>query len=311
MRVTANSFSNDLVSQLATLSAQQNRLQNQAATGQRITLPEDDPAAMGKVLNWQAEADSVGQFQKNIASAQQVSQASFSAMQSLKKISDRAGEIATLADGLKSPDELKAYGAEVTQLIRQAAQLANTTNNGTYLFGGTRSDQAPFTLTDNADGTVGSVTYSGNTSLPQTEVAEGITLTAQIVGANTTGSGPRGLFTDSRAGADLFNHLISLQNHLMSGDAAAVAATDRPQLAKDEDNLIYQIAANGAVQTRLDTSTTLATNRADALQKSISGARDADLSQTLVQLSQTQTAYQAALQTGARILSTSLLDYLK
>ena len=33
---------------------------------------------------------------------------------------------------------------------------------------------------------------------------------------------PRGLITDSRFGADFFNHLISLQDHLLAGDSAAI-----------------------------------------------------------------------------------------
>ena len=44
-------------------------------------------------------------------------------LKSVKKVSDRAGEIATLADGTKSPEELKErYAAEVKQMIKQAAQ---------------------------------------------------------------------------------------------------------------------------------------------------------------------------------------------
>jgi hypothetical protein len=35
------------------------------------------------------------------------------------------------------------------------------------------------------------------------------------------------------------------------------------------------------------------------------------LPETLVRLSQTQNAYQVALQSGARLLSSSLLDYLR
>jgi flagellar hook-associated protein 3 FlgL len=311
MRVTSNSFTNDLVTQLSTLASQQASLQAQAATGQRITLPEDDPAAVGEVLNMQTEASAVAQYQTNIQTQQQVAQSSFQAMQSLKTISDRANEIATLADGLKSPADLASYATEVTQLIQQAVQLANTKNNGSYLFAGTRSDQPPFSMTTGPNGAVTGVTYSGNSSVAQTEIAEGVTLSPQTVGANTTGSGPRGLFTDSRVGADLFSHLISLQNHLLSGDAASIDSTDRPQLAKDEDNVIYQLATNGAVQAQLETASSMAQDRLQSLQQGVSGQRDADLAQTLVKLSQTQTAYQAALQTGATVLKMSLLDYLK
>jgi flagellar hook-associated protein 3 FlgL len=311
MRVTSNTFTNDLIGQLGSLTEQQNRLQTQAATGQRITLPEDDPDAVGRVLDMQTEANAVAQYQTNINTQQQVSEATGNLIQSLKKISDRAGEIATAADGLKSPDELNAYAAEVSQLIQQAVQLGNTKNNGSYLLAGTRSDQPPFVQTTAPDGTVTGVSYQGNTSLSENEVAEGITLTAQTLGANTSGSGPRGLITDSRVGADFFSHLISLQQHLASGDTASIAATDRSQLASDEDNLIYQIAANGAVQSRLETSASMAQSRASSLQKVVSGEADADLAQTLVKLSQTQTAYQAALQTGAKVLNLSLLDYLQ
>jgi flagellar hook-associated protein 3 FlgL len=311
MRVASNTFTNDLLDRLGSLATQQNRLQAQASTGQRISLPEDDPSATGRVLNLQAEAASVAQYQRNISRQQQLAQNTFTVMQSLKKVSDRASEIATLADGLKSPEELKTYATEVTQLIRQAAQLSNTKFDGIYLLSGTKTDQAAFTVTDAADGTVASVAYNGNAKLAETEIAEGVTVTGQNVGANTSGSGPRGLIADSRTGADLFAHLISLQNHLLSGDTASIASTDRGQLAKDEDSLIDHVAGNGAIQARLETASSVAKDRAQSLQNNVSGEADADLAQTLVKLNQSQTAYQAALQTGASVLKLSLMDYLR
>ena len=54
----------------------------------------------------------------------------------------------------------------------------------------------------------------------------------------------------------------------------------------------------------------MASARGDWLETRVSKEADADLPQTLVRLSQTQNAYQVALQSGARLLSTSLLDYL-
>ena len=75
-------------------------------------------------------------------------------------------------------------------------------------------------------------------------------------------------------------------------------------------NLVAHLGNNGAVQARLEASAAVAASRGDALEKSVSKEADADLTQTLVHLSQTQNAYQAALQSGARLLSTSLLDYL-
>src|SRR6478735_2056695 len=109
MRVTQNSFSEDLIGRLGSLTSRQSRLQTEAASGQRILSLADDPAAMGRLLNLEDESTAVAQYRNNIQTAQQVSQANFTVIQSLKKISDRAGEIATLADGLKSPEEMTVY----------------------------------------------------------------------------------------------------------------------------------------------------------------------------------------------------------
>jgi flagellar hook-associated protein 3 FlgL len=311
MRVTANTFPNSLLQQLNSLNQRQNKLQNQAATGQRVQLPEDDPVAMRRVLDLQAEGKSTGQYQRNISRLQELAAASFSSIKALKSVSDRAREISISADGLKSQDELNIYANEVTELIKQAVQTVNAKNRGDYLFSGTLSDQVPFVLATDASGNVTSVTYQGNTTLAESEIASGITLAAQNVGENTSGAGPRGLIADSRVGADFFNHLISLQNNLLSGNVAAVEATDRANLSQDEDNFLFHLGTNGAIQSRLETTNAIAGERTDTLEALVSQEADADLADTLVRLNQTQTAYQAALQSAGKILSSSLLDYLR
>ncbi|MEO8427296.1 MAG: flagellin, partial [Verrucomicrobiota bacterium] len=87
--------------------------------------------------------------------------------------------------------------------------------------------------------------------------------------------------------------------------------SDRPALALDEENIISHVADSGAVMARLETTATLASNRITSLQSLVSKEADADLAETLVHLNATQTAYQAALQSGATILRLSLMDYLK
>src|SRR5437868_4092054 len=101
MRVTSNSFPNRLISQLGDLASRQTKLQAQAATGQRVQLPEDDPRAMRRILDMQSESSALDQYSSNISRLQDTTTASYSAMKSLKKMNDRAGEIVTLADGLK------------------------------------------------------------------------------------------------------------------------------------------------------------------------------------------------------------------
>jgi flagellar hook-associated protein 3 FlgL len=311
MRVTNSSVANSLIHQLNLLTARQARLQLQAATGQRIRAPEDDPAAMQRVLALRTENSGAEQFSRNIAVLKERATNSFSAIKAIMKTSNRAGEIATLADGTRSPQELRAYASEVTQMIQQAVQTMNTRYRDQYLFAGTASDQPPFTIATDSNGNVTGVTYQGNTSVTAAEVDIGSLLAVDVPGENNSGSGPRGLISDNRVGADFFDHLIALQDHLLAGDTAAIAATDRAALANDEDNFIYHISNNGASQTRLETAAAIAGDRSLSLRGMVSREADADLAETMVALSQTQTTYQAALQSGAVIMGTSLLDYLR
>ena len=312
MRIAFNTFPNSLMSQLGALSAQQNRLQNQVATGKRISQLEDDPATMRQVLDLQTQDSQIAQYRKNIAFLQTQASTSYNAMSGVQNLSARAGEIATLADGTKSPQELSTYATEVTQLIQQGVQLMNSTSQGSYLFGGTQTSQPPFVATTDANGNVTGVTYQGNDSVPGAEIARGATVSVQVPGANTSGAGPGGFITDSRNGADFFNHLIALQNHLLAGNTAAISSQDAPALAKDEDNITTQIANNGLVQSHLAAADSLASTQSLSLKQTISQDSDVDLAQTLTQLSATQNAYQVALQSGAKMLSQSqtLLNYL-
>ena len=310
MRVTANTFPDSLITQLSQLAVRQNTLQNQAATGQRVQLPEDDPTAMRRVLDLKTETATLSQYQNNIDTLKESATASYDVMKALKQTSDRAGELATLADGTKSQEELNTYATELNQLIEQGVQLVNSKYRGDYLFSGTLSNQTPFVATT-TNNQITAVAYQGNADTTAVEIAENTTLSVQVPGANNSGTGTRGLITDSRSGADFFAHLITLRDHLQSGDTAAITSTDTANLAKDEDNFLYQFGTNGVVQARLTAASSIATNRIGSLGKLVSNEADADLAQTLVKLSETQNAYKAALQSGATILNQSLLDYLQ
>jgi len=311
MRVTSNTFPNTLSSELNLIANRQNKLQNQAATGQRIQNASDDPVGMRRVLDLQTESKSLGQYQRNIDRQRELTTASFSGMKGLKTILDRAADIATRASSITSEQEFSAYAAETNQLIQQAVQLVNSKNRGDYLFAGTKSDAQPFQMTSDANGVVTAVSYQGNDSVPESEISQGAEFSAQVPGANTSGAGTRGLVTDSRSGADLFNHLITLHKQLTSHDSKGIVETTRPALGKDEENLLFHMGTNGAIQARLDATEAVISKRSQSIEVLVSKDADADLAQTMVKLSQTQTAYQAALQSGGTILNRSLLDFLR
>ncbi len=311
MRVSSSAFGESFIYQTNRLQNQQNVLQGEATTGLQFTLPEEDPASMSQALELQADSSENTQYQSNVTQLQNSATTSYNALNGLQTLISQANTIAESVDGTTSPEELTSDATEVGAIIQQALQLANTQDsNGNYIFGGTNASTPPFAATTDANGNVTGVTYQGNTSLAQAEIAPGVTISAQTLGANTTGSGPRGLITDSRYGADLFNHLISLQNNLSSGNAAAVNSTDIKQLANDENNIAYQVGANGTVQSTLTNNASVGTQQGTNLTAQMSNLTSANLATTLTELQQTQTAYQAALESGVQVMQLSLLNYI-
>jgi flagellar hook-associated protein 3 FlgL len=312
MRIAGPSYTASMVNQLNQLEVQQYQLQNEAATGQSIQLPSDNPTGMQTALNLQTAYSNSSQYAQNISTLQTQATTVGNAMQQLQTIVEQAGEIATSADGTSSSASLQADAAQVTQLIQQAVQVLNTQNGDQYVFGGTASSQPPFTLTTDANGNVTAVTYNGNTSVTQNQIAENTTIAVDVPGENNTGSGPTGLVSDSRTGTNLFNDLISLQNDLLAGNTTAISSTDGPALTTDQNNIIYQVASNGAIQSRLSLAASAASTNQTSLQESLTNVAGANLTQTLTNLTQTQNAYQAALQTTSSILQLKqyLLEYL-
>jgi flagellar hook-associated protein 3 FlgL len=312
MRVAGTSYTESMANQINLLAGKQYRLQNQATTGQSITAPEDNPAGMAQALNLQTDSSNVAQYAQNISILQGRSTLVSNALTQLKTISDRIGELATASDGVTSTAALQAHATETTQLIQNAVQIMNTKEGNQYLFGGTASGQPPFIATKDANGNVTGVTYQGNTSITENEIGQNSTVSVDVPGANSSGSGARGLITDSRYGADFFNHMISLQNHLLAGDTNSIHTVDQPALAKDEDNIIYQVSNNAAVLSRLGVAASAAATKQASLNTSLNNVAGSDLTQTFTQLTQAQNAYQIAIQSSSNImqLRSSLLANL-
>jgi len=311
MHVSTTSFSNNFLYEIQNLESQQSTLQQETTSGLKVTLPEDNPGVMNQVLNLQTEDSANTQYQSNITQVQNSATTASDALNSLQTLVEQAGEIATDANGVNSPTQLATYATQVGQLIQQALQVGNTQDaQGNYIFAGTDTSTAPFSATTDANGNVTGITYNGNTSLAQSEIAPGLTVTAQNPGENNTGTGTEGVFADSRTGADIFSHLIALQQDLTSGNTSAISSSVGPALTTDEDHVVSQISGNAVLQSTLEATGNVSSQNSTSIESQMSNDTNADLATTLTQLSQTQTAYQAALESGTLVMQTSLLNYL-
>ncbi len=298
MRITNNTLSENIVRQIQHLGSQQSRLQTQVATGQRIFQPEDDPSAVGRVLGLESEQRQLAQFQRNSERALELSQASFSGLQQIKRVSDRAAEIGTLGTGAIGSDASRAYASEVNQLIEQTLQFANAKFRNDYLFAGTAVGAPPFVAARDGQGRVTGATYAGNAERSSIQLSENASI-APGTAADT-----------NLSLRDFLGHLVALRDALGAGDTGAVS-TVQEDLIAFEDSVVSALAEHGGIETRIEASRAQQQQRADNLESLVSSETDADLPSTIVRLNQSQTAYQAALQSAANIMRMSLLDYIK
>ena len=224
-------------------------------------------------------------------------------------MTDRASELATMANSIRTKDDYGAYGSEVNQLLENALALANGKDSNEALFGGTSGVATAFEAVRDADGNITSVAYKGNSKVRQVDISAGISFSLDVPGVNESTSGPRGLLKDDRAGIDVFGHLIALRDALKTGDKSACPNIST-SLMKDESGFIESFATLGAAQSRLEVAAKQNSSEAISTNQLISQESDADLAQTLVELNQLQSAYSAALQSAGKILKISLLDYI-
>lgn len=299
MRITNNTLSDNIVRQIQQLGSQQAKLQNQVATGQRIFKPEDDPTAVGRVLGLESEDRQLAQYLRNADRAFELQQASFAGLQQFKKVSDRATEIGTLGAGAISREAARAYASEVDQLIEQSVQIANTKFRGDYLYAGTAVTTKPFDDSQrDAQNRLEAVAYAGNDGAAPIALSENATIVA-----GTSGD-------DNRGFRDFINQLIALRDALEANDTAQVESA-QAQLIGSEDMLVSALAGHGGIEVRISASRAQLQDRADNIESLVSGETDLDLPSAIVRLNQTQTAYQAALQSAANIMRISLLDYIR
>jgi flagellar hook-associated protein 3 FlgL len=82
-------------------------------------------------------------------------------------------------------------------------------------------------------------------------------------------------------------------------------------LGEMEDTILSALSRAGTIQYRLETAMKDLEVRYEGTEKLISTDADIDFAEATVRLNRAQMAYQAAIQSGARIQNNSLLDYLR
>jgi len=290
MRITQVSVLRSYLQNLGRLQEELVAQEQRLATGRRIERPSDDPVMLPTLLRIKQAKTETVRYQENAGHALDWLQAAESVLQDAVDVVGRVRELVLRgANATLDTSGREALYREWEVLRSQLLDLANTRHAGRYLFAGYRIDTAPFVRVG------ATVQYNGDAGQWLHEVDDNIQVSANLPGDEVFLS--------------LLNLMEQLGPALQSGDPA-LGDTLLQDLDGELDKLLAAQAQLGARVNQLELLSERLLDREVALDELRSQLEDADLSRVIIRLKEAEAAYQAALQTGARLIRATLLDYL-
>lgn len=137
--------------------SQMSELQNQAATQKRVTKPSDDPLAASRVLSNRIDLQGNRQFVKNLNFAKSFLEISDQSLGDLSELLMRAKELALSQsnDASGNEESRRVVATEIEQLYNQMVNIGNRKLGDRFIFGGFKTQNAPFDVTGKYEGDPG------------------------------------------------------------------------------------------------------------------------------------------------------------
>lgn len=271
--------------------------QEQLATGKKLNRISDDVVLARQSLRYRADENATGKYLDNIDKSLAYLGATDTALGEIAGIFDEVKAIAVQgANATQDRASRFALAQAVDSHLKRMVDVANTVHDGRFVFGGTATTAGkPFA--ESADGT--RVDYSGNLDTFAVEVGPNA-----VIAVNQDGH------TLFKADTDIFGVLIGLRDALRDNDPTAVAtAIEDIDAAQGHANDL--VGSMGGRIRRLELARTQLETSRVYQQDLISQAEDADFTETISKMQLTQVALEAGLQSAARTITPTLLDFLR
>ena len=298
MRVT-NKMTADLITQ-DLYRAQQLLLDAQVkvATGKKINKPSDDPIGMGKVLDYRKIISTIDQYNENIVHWKNQLEFTSTILEEIEALLNQAKNWA-LQFGSGSDMSASAALIEVKSLYDEIMDLANTKIGNNYMFGGHVTNSAPFSRDADYD-----ANYTGDNGDITVLVGNNVQVKINANGEDIFAVDGAG------GGTDAFGALERLINALGTNDSAAAfaevanldSAIDQVQGISTETSVYYG---------RMKSSENFLIKYKSNIEDMLYEIENMDPAQAVVEMQLQEAAYITCLETAARIIQPSLVDFIK
>lgn len=274
------------------------KLQEQLASGSKLTRPSDDPVAAVKGMGYRTTLDKNEQYTRNMNEVHGWLETTDTTLTQTNNALTRVKDLVTQAasDTLTSEDRL-AIQQEIDQIRLQLRDVANTQQGERYIFSGTDTT-TPLFADSSANATANDTlpTLQGNDKTVEIEVYDGIK------------------FEVNSNGKDLFSGIDAMMQKVQQGLLPGGSAENLSNLIKDvstqSDKVLQAQATVGAKSNRMDTMMDRLSSQNLTVTKQLSNNEDIDYEKSITDLITEQSIHQAALSVGSKIIQRTLVDFL-
>lgn len=294
MRVTQSMLTSNMLKNLSRSFEKLAKYQDQLSSQKKITRPSDDPVVAMKGISYRRHLQEVVQYKRNFSEAYNWLDQSDAALDKAGKALQRIRELLVQASNDTYDEQQRvSVSEEIAQLREHLAEIANTKVGDKYLFNGTNTLERPVDLETEP------VTVSTNGKPVQIELSKGIYITVNVK--------PQDVFSE-----DLFHDIEGLALALNDENAdGELLSGFLEKIDRHLNNVLNARADLGSrvnrvemMEQRIEEQETLAT-------KMMSDNEDVDFEKVVTDLLAQESAHRAALAAGARIMQSTLMDFLR
>jgi flagellar hook-associated protein 3 FlgL len=347
MRITSGMMTNKYTRQLSALETNLNNSTSKVSSGKALSTFSDDTTASVRAYKIRSTMSHVNSYQANISHADTYLTDSESALSNMQDIFKYSMEkIVQGQNGTQSSDERSIIATELRSLQDELLSTLNTNVSGSYLFGGTNVNTAPFTLDGNGNLVYNNYTLNtltNATTTPSGDLAVdmlsqdsrylnlGLNLqfdaTDQLIKSTAFGYSIQGInivgygVTSDNVTIDgnsyaVPNNLYDLLGMIASSFESSdytynTVDTLYKQFQTSSGGISESITTIGSKQNYLSFMTDRYTTQELNLEERQSEIEDVDLASAIIDYKTNEVAYNAALQMSASVLQNSIFDYMK
>lgn len=327
MRITNGMLSTSFLGDMNRNLNQMQTIQKQLTSGKEFSRPSDNPFKVARSMQMYSEIYANKQYNSNIKDTINWMDTTDSALNQATNTLQRVRELMVSAgNAAYGSGELSAIKDEINEKVAEFGQILNTSFDGKYIFGGTDGTIKPVTVKadnlvviDKAGKPVKDkdgkdlIVKDANQMQPITnknvneklkvEISPGVTVEYNV------NAGEIMEYDSGKNVTDLFNNIIM---HLSDNNQKSeVTGDDLKEIDKAINKLLELSSKVGTVQNRMESSKSLNEEQNFNMTEILSANEDIDLVEKTMEYATMQTIYMASLQTSAKVLQPSLIDYLR